>query len=140
MAAQQQAIRNSMQQMNESIGEKSGVLGRMDNITDEMKKVIDDMQAMNYSRETIQRQEKILSRMIDAQKSVREKEYSKKRKAEVGKQYVNKDPLELKETINERKEKLRKELKQALQEGYSIDYEKIIEEYFRNLNNQIESN
>ena len=61
-------------------------------------------------------------------------------KAEVGKQYARKNPSELQESINERKEKLRKELKRALEEGYSLDYEKLIEEYFRNLNNNLETN
>ena len=76
----------------------------------------------------------------NAQKSVREREYSKKRKAEVGKQYARKNPSELQQAINARKERLRKDLKQALEEGYSIDYEKLIEEYFRNLNSQLEPN
>jgi uncharacterized protein DUF4175 len=140
MAAQQQALRKSLEQLNSEMGNRSDVLGRMDNIADEMKKVVEDMQMMNYSTKTIQRQQNILSRMLDAQKSVREREYSKKRKAEVGKQYARKNLSELQESVNERKERLRKELKRALEEGYSIDYEKLIEEYFRNLNNQMESN
>jgi len=140
MAAQQEAIRKSMEQLNSEMGNRPDILGRMDNIADEMKKVVEDMQGMKYSRKTIQRQQRILSRMLDAQKSVREREYSKKRKAEVGKQYARKNPSELQETVNVRKEKLRKELKQALEEGYSIDYEKLIEEYFRNLNSQLETN
>jgi len=140
MAAQQEALRKSLEQLNSEMGNRSDVLGRMDNIADEMKKVVEDMQKMNYSKKTIQRQQNILSRMLDAQKSVREREYSKKRKAEVGKQYAHKNPSELQESVNEKKERLRKELKRALEEGYSIDYEKLIEEYFRNLNKQIETN
>jgi len=122
------------------MGNRSDILGRVDNIAEEMKKVVEDMQGLKYSRKTIQRQQRILSRMLDAQKSVREREYSKKRKAEVGKQYARKNPSELQETVNARKEKLRKELKQALEEGYSIDYEKLIEEYFKNLNSKLETN
>ena len=138
MAAQQDALRKSLEQLNSEMGNRSDVLGRMDNIADEMKKVVEDMQKMNYSAKTIQRQQNILSRMLDAQKSVRERKYSKKRKAEVGKQYARKSPSNLQESVNERKARLRKELKRALEEGYSIDYEKLIEEYFKNLNSQIE--
>ena len=138
MAAQQEAIRKSMEQLNSEMGNRSDVLGRMDNMAEEMKKVVEDMQKMNYSAKTIQRQQNILSRMLDAQKSVRERKYSKKRKAEVGKQYARKSPSNLQESVNERKARLRKELKRALEEGYSIDYEKLIEEYFKNLNSQIE--
>jgi len=98
------------------------------------------MKSLNYDRKTIERQQNILSRMLDAQKSVREREYSRKRKAEVGKEYARQSPSELAETVDEKKAKLRKELKQALEEGYSIDYEKLIEEYFRNLNESVEKN
>jgi len=140
MAAQQEALRKSMEQLSSEMGNRSDILGRVDNIAEEMKKVVEDMQGLKYSRKTIQRQQRILSRMLDAQKSVREREYSKKRKAEVGKQYVQKSPSELQETVNAKKERLRRDLKRALEEGYSIDYEKLIEEYFRNLNSQLESN
>lgn len=140
MAAQQEALRKSLEQLNKEMGNRSDILGRIDNIGDEMKKVVKDMQTLNYDRRTIERQQNILSRMLDAQKSVRERQYSRKRKAEVGKEYARKSPSELAESIDEEKAKLRKELKQALQEGYSIDYEKLIEEYFRNLNEIIEKN
>lgn len=140
MAAQQEAIRKSMQQLNDQMGERSDILGRMDNIGEEMKKVVEDMQKMKYDQKTIQRQQNILSRMLDAQKSVRERKYSKKRTAEVGKQYARKNPSELQDSIDAKKEQLRKELMRALNEGYSIDYEKLIEEYFRKLNSQVETN
>ena len=140
MAAQQEALRKSLQQLNKEMGNRSDILGRMDNIGEEMKKVVKEMQAMNYDKKTIERQQNILSRMLDAQKSVREREYSRKRKAEVGKQYARKSPSELLESVNAKKDRLRRELKSALEEGYSIDYEKLIEEYFRNLNNNIENN
>jgi hypothetical protein len=140
MAAQQEALRKSLENLNKEIGNRSDILGRMDNIGEEMKKVVEDMQAMNYDRKTIERQQSILSRMLDAQKSVREREYSRKRKAEIGKQYARKNPSELIKSVNERKNMLKKELKRALEEGYYIDYEKLIEEYFRNLNNNNETN
>jgi hypothetical protein len=87
-------------------------------------------------RRTIERQEQILTRMLDAQKSVREREYSKERKREVGKAYARKSPGENMDTEDERAKKLQTDLMRALNEGYNPDYEKLIEEYFKTLNQE----
>ena len=54
--------------------------------------------------------------------------------AEIGKNYFRRSPSEKMETIDKRKEKLSKDLLKALQEGYNPDYEKLIENYFKKLN------
>ena len=133
MAAEQSAIQRSLEQLHDEIGNRSDILGRLDNMSQEMEEVIKDLESLKIDRKTIARQEKILSRMLDAQKSVREKEYSRKRKAEIGKEYVQKSPSENLDILDAQAEKLRLSMMQALQEGYNPDYEKIIEDYFRQL-------
>ena len=90
-------------------------------------------------RKVIERQERILSRLLDAQKSIREKEYSKKRIAEREKQIVGKSPPNLKQTILNNEDYLRKELMDALDEGYSAEYKEYIKKYFEKLYRQIEN-
>jgi hypothetical protein len=111
-------------------------LGRLGKISEDMEKVAKDLQALKMDRRTIERQEQILTRMLDAQKSVREREYSKERKREVGKSYARKSPGENMDTEDERAKKLQADLMRALQEGYNPDYEKLIEEYFKTLNRE----
>ena len=72
--------------------------------------------------------------MLDAQKSVREREISRKRKAESGKEYARKIPSDLLNSEDKEKIETGKSLQEALKEGYTPDYEKLIEEYFRKLN------
>jgi hypothetical protein len=134
MAAQQRALQRAMEQMHDQSGERSDVLGRLDKIAEEMKEVADAMSQMRLDRKTIERQQRILSRMLDASKSMREKEYSRQRKAEVGKEYVRRSPSGQQETEDERKARLSRDLMRALQEGYAPDYEKLIEAYFKALN------
>ncbi len=138
MAAQQEALRKSLEQLNGEMSEQSDVLGDLDKIGEDMEKVVKELTAMKIDRKTIERQQKILSRMLDAQKSVREREYSHQRKAEVGKDYTRKRPSKLMDATDEERARLKRELKQALEEGYSADYEKLIEEYFRQLNKELE--
>jgi hypothetical protein len=136
MAAEQRALQNSLEQLYNETGDRSDILGRLGNMVDEMEEVVKDLESLKIDRNTIARQQKILSRMLDAQKSVREKEYSRKRKAEIGKNYARKSPSEKTEAINKHAERLRLSLIQALQEGYNPDYEKIIEDYFRRLSQE----
>ena len=46
-----------------------------------MEEIIDDFKNQDVQRKTIERQQQILSRMIDSQKSIRQKDFSEKRKA-----------------------------------------------------------
>ena len=135
LAGEQRAIQESLEQMHENEGDKN-TLGRLGKITEEMEEVLKDLEALKIDRHTIDRQERILTRMLDAQKSVREREYSKERKAEIGKEYARKSPGEDMDTEDTRAKKLQDDLLRALQEGYNPDYEKLIEEYFKTLNQE----
>ena len=137
MAAEQQAIQKSMEDISKDMENRSDILGRLDHMANEMGEVVEELQSLNIDRKTIDRQQQILSRMLDAQKSVREKEYSKKRLAEVGKQYKRKQPDDPTNIEDPRMKQLSLDLNRALQEGFNPDYEKLIEEYFRALNADI---
>ena len=137
MAAEQQAIKESMENLGQQVKDNSDVLGDVDHMAKEMEEVVKDLQAMQIDRKTIERQQTILSRMLDAQKSVREKEYSKKRQAEVGKEYAQKSPGQPRNYEDLKLKQLNLDLLRALQEGYGPDYEKIIETYFKSLNADI---
>ncbi len=137
-AAQQQMIRNSLEKMNEQMGNRQDVLGRLNELGEEMEKVIDDLKKQKLDPKVIERQQKILSRMLDAQKSVREKEHSKKRLAEHEKNVVTKSPPQLKKEMIERENKLRKDMLEALKEGYSAEYKAYIKSYYDILSRQSE--
>jgi hypothetical protein len=111
----------------------SEVLGSLDNIAEEMKKVEKDFANQNITRDTINRQNRILSRMLDAQKSVHRREFSRERQAESGKNYVTTSPDELPSSLGERENQLEKALLRAKKEGYSRDYLEVIEKYFKAL-------
>ena len=100
---------------------------------EEMEKVVKDLKAQKLDRKVIERQERILSRLLDAQKSIREKEYSKKRQAEREKHILAKSPPDLKKELLQREDQLRKQLMEALEEGYSQEYRELIKLYYENL-------
>ena len=134
MASEQRALQKAMENLAGEMQNKSDILGDLDQMAKEMGEVVKDLQSLKLDRKTIDRQQQILSRMLDAQKSVREKEYSKKRLAEVGKEYRRKSPNDRTNVEDPRMKQLSLDLIRALQEGFNPDYEKLIEEYFRALN------
>jgi hypothetical protein len=137
MAAQQRALQKSLEKLSEGMQNRSDVLGDLNHMTNEMGEVVEELQQLKLDRKTIERQQKILSRMLDAQKSVQQKEYSKKRLAEVGKDYMRRSPSDPKDAEDKKLKQLSRDLLRALQEGYSRDYEKLIEAYFRALNTDV---
>ena len=134
LAAQQEALRQQMQELHDQYGERGDMLGRLDALGEEMKKVADDLQNMRVDRRTIERQERILSRLLDAQKSVHRREYSRKRKAETGTEFNRRSP-EFPSDLMEENERLLDIIKKALQEKYPRKYERLIKAYFKSLQN-----
>jgi hypothetical protein len=133
LAAEQRQVRKSMETLAREAGGMSEILGSMDKIVDDMKKVEQDLGSQQITRDTINRQNRILSRMLDAQKSVNKREFSRERQAETGKQYLVNSPDDLPADRGERMNQLQKELLRAKKEGFTRDYLQIIENYFKAL-------
>ncbi len=133
LAAEQGAVRKSMEELAKEAGNLSEILGSMDKIVEDMKEVEKDFAQQNVNRETIERQNRILSRMLDSQRSMREREYSQKRKAETGKEYLSISPDGLPADLGERRSRLQQDLLRAKSEGYTRDYLELIRKYFEAL-------
>jgi hypothetical protein len=140
LAAEQEHVRKSAEQLAKEAGEMDEILGDMDKIVDDMKDVEKDFYNNNINRQTIQRQNKILSRMLDAQKSMKEREYTNKREAETGQTVIAESPDDLPNNLGERKSQLQQDLLKAKKEGYTKDYLDLIRKYFKVLSEQDEYN
>ena len=72
--------------------------------------------------------------MLDTQRSVHRRDFSKKRLAEAAKFYESTDPGVLPENLGEGIRPLEENLMKALHEGFSRDFEELIRKYFESLN------
>ncbi len=133
LAARQAALSQAMKQLSENMGQRKDMLGRVDQLSEEMDKVVKDLLKNNLNRKTIERQRQILSRLLDAQKSMKEKEYSQKRKAERGEPFKARDPGKLGATAEAEKMLIEQAMRRALNAGYSSDLRPLIEAYFNEL-------
>lgn len=140
LAAQQGKAMQAMQELAKEQKEQSGggkkALGSLDRIAQEMKEVMTDMETGSITDETIKRQDKILSRLLDATLSMNERDYEKKRESKSGTDMQRKSPDQL--NINGLKAN-NGNTPQENQIQFTKDYEQIIRMYFEQLNKQVNS-
>lgn len=135
LARQQEAVRKSLEQLQreaQKSPEKDRVLGDLQKIADEMKEVVEQLQQNNVNPSTVQQQERILSRLLQAQRSMRERDFEQKRRATAGVTPTRRTPVELSQHDNE--SSLRRDLQRAMEAGYSKDYLDLIRKYYEALN------
>jgi len=132
---QQDLIRKSLQQLNEeakTTGKSKSLAADMEDILNKMQEVITNMNNTKIDDDVIQTQERILSKLLDAQRSVNERDFDKNRKSYTGKDILKQSPANF-ALDDEKKNALREELMKAISEGYNKDYEELIKKYFEEL-------
>ena len=133
LAAQQRQLAKAMNELQKQYGGHSNVLGNMQEMARQMDEVAKRMALSQLDRETIQRQKKILSRLLDAQRSVRQRDFSKRRKSEAGKNFVARNPGALPVEILQKRDRLREDILRAKKAGYSEDFLNLIQSYYEAL-------
>jgi len=131
LAEKQGALRQALEKLRNEAGPNQHQ-SMLDNVIEEMKQTEEELYKYKLDRELIERQKKIISRLLDAQKSIRKEDYEKNRKSKTGQEFLareNPDPLP--QELG--KDKLRELIQQALRESYPKEYELYIREYFKKL-------
>jgi predicted metal-dependent hydrolase len=129
-------IQKSLQQLNEeakSSGQSKKLSSNLEEILKEMEEVVADIRSNNVDDELLQKQEHILSKLLDAQRSINERDYEKERESFAGQNFQRETPPELMLSTEEGLQKLRDELLNSSKEGYKKDYEELIRKYFEAL-------
>ena len=136
LAQEQEVIRKSLEQLNKESkesGQSKKMPANLEKILEDMKEVVTDMKTQKLGDELIQKQERILSKLLDAQKSINERDFEKERESLAGKNFRRESPAPLLLNSEEGKDKLRDELLKAIREGYLKDYEDLIRKYYEAL-------
>ena len=141
LAQEQQLIKKSLEQLNKEsreTGQSKKLTADLEKVLEEMQEVITGMKTQKIDDNLIQTQERILSKLLDAQRSINERDFEKTRESTAGNNFNRESPPEL--STEEGREKLRDELLKAIREGYSKDYEELIRKYFELLEKKESSN
>ena len=136
LAQQQQMIQKSLEQLNKETketGQSKKLAGNLEDIINEIKEVVQNMNTQKVDDDLIESQNRILSKLLDAQRSINERDFEKNRESNEGKNIAQDSPGELLLNNKEILDRLRDQLLNAAKEGYSKDYQELIKKYFEAL-------
>jgi len=136
LAGQQGSLSKSLQELAQEAknsGDFSKILGDLDKIAKEMTEVQTSLSQGEVNPGTTSKQERILSRLLESQKSLRERDYEKRRTAQSGTNVVREGPSAINFGSQEGRNRLREELFQVREGKYARDYEELIRKYFEQL-------
>ncbi len=138
LARQQMQLREALKQIENGMGSDSRMLGDLGKIGEEMEEVAKKLQGKRPSQKIHEQQERILSRLLDAQRSATKKDFSKKRKSETAGSnpfWTGRDSLP--DDLGETRNQLYEELIFSLKQDYTREEQALIREYINRLETKI---
>lgn len=134
MAAQQQALSQMMQQLAGEISQYREILGRFDNLAGEMEEASREIAQGKVGQRLQDRQQRILQRLLDAQRSLSTGKASEERIAETSRDgYESIAPGQLPHDLGEREIFLREAMHEALRADFPPEYRSWIRSYYERL-------
>jgi len=133
MAQQQQQIREALQKINtEENKDGKGSMGNLNQLIKEMKLTESDLVNKRIEEETIKRQQNLLTKMLDAEKAMKEQDQDGKRESKTGKDF----PPSYHKMLEQfkRREISETELLQKLPPNLNYYYKNKISDYLKSLN------
>lgn len=134
LRARQQRLQEQMQTLSqEDVAQQ--MTGDLDRIADEMEQALQDMQNPRNERDVLDRQQRIVTQMLQAQRALQSQGQSEQRQGQEATDVERRrSPSEL--PPEEAAEVLRQGLLDAIEGNYSDEYERLIRRYFEALEAQ----
>ena len=130
-AARQAELRRALEAMQEQKMEQGKGSELLQEIIDEMDKVEVDLVNKRLDNELMLRQQDILTKLLEAERAEREREFDNKRKAEIGEEKLKELPPELKEYLKERESQI--DLYNKISPSLRPYFRQLVDEYYKSL-------
>jgi hypothetical protein len=131
LAARQEAIRRGIEEA-EKQEQEGDMLGRLDDAKRDMDEVAKKLQEGRLD-DISDQQNKILSRLLDAQRSVNRREFDDQRESRSGQDVSRPSPPPLARDLMQPKDRAERDLLRARAERYPAEYRDLVESYLRRL-------
>ncbi len=129
LSKQQNAIRKQLQQIQQNGGARGDEIGsKLERMIEQMEETINDLRGGAVDPTLINRQQTILSRMLEAEKAIQERDEEERREGKSGKDFERVSPPDI--TLEELEKQIQKRLNDPNFSKYSPDYQQLIERYF----------
>lgn len=130
-AAKQAAMRKALEEMAKQKGEQGQNTKELQEIIDQMNKIEEDLVNKRLDGELLKRQQEIKTRLLEAEKAERQREWDNKRKADVGKDKKRDLPHSLQAYLKKREAEI--EMYQKVSPALRPYYKYLVDEYYREL-------
>jgi len=135
LAAEQGTVRKTLGELQNEFGNRREILGRIDAISDEMKDIEEMLEDGQTGPELFDRQLRIYSRMLDMQKSLSRRDFTRERIATSAEDIWRASPGPLEDDGDILQQSFQNRLNEYLREGYPRQYEQQIKAYFKAISN-----
>ena len=132
MAAEQEQIRQALKKAEEKYGpgEKGKSPGKS-GLPEQMEETESDLVNKKITRELIERQQQILTRLLETEKAMREREQDEKRKGETAKDYERRLPEAFEEYLKQKEKET--ELLKSVPPRLNPYYKREVDNYFKRI-------
>jgi hypothetical protein len=133
MAAEQERIRKALQQMQEKMNEENGGSNPGNQLPGKMEQTEMELVNKQLTDQLIKRQQEILTRLLETEKSAREQDMDEERKGETAKDYEKEIPKVFEEYLRLKEKEV--ELLKTVPPKLFPYYKKEVSEYFKRMGN-----
>ncbi len=134
LAEEQARIREQLEEIRRDEESQRELLGRLDQAGREMKEVEEVLRQGAMDGELEEKQQRILSRLLDAQRSVNRRDYDPQRQSRPGEDVARTSPAELPAELLRQSDRFRQDLLKSELDRYPPQYRAFVETYLRLLN------
>ena len=134
LAEEQARIRAELEEIQRTEQAKQELLGRLDQTQKEMKEVEEVLKNGSADDQLEEKQTRILSRLLDAQRSVNRRDYDPQRESRPGEDALRAAPAELPADLLKQNDRFRQDLLKSELDRYPAQYRALVEAYLRQLN------
>ncbi|MDI6400407.1 hypothetical protein QLX67_00235 [Balneolaceae bacterium ANBcel3] len=140
MARQQNEIREQLRRLQQQSGRGGDrLMSEIQRLSEEMEDTINDLRGGSTDEILVQRQQNILSRMLEVEESVYKRdEDEEERLGETAEDYERRSVQEL--TLEELRQRVRAGVEQSDYSRFNEEYQKLIERYFQLIEEYLEGN
>lgn len=134
LAAEQRRIYEALEQLRRDVRGMGGAEKRVGAIEEEVEDVVEDMQRQRLTQQTLERQQHILQRMLDASRSIHTQgEDERRRRSRTGEDQEYAGPAWLPDDLGQSYDALRDAMQRALRAPYPDEYRSAIQHYYEQL-------
>ena len=134
LADEQRRIREQLEEVRRDEEAKKSLLGRLEETQKDMQQAEERMRQGQMDQTLEQQQTQILSRLLDASRSINRRDFDPEREARRGEDVAHRSPAPLSRDLFRENDRLRQDLLKADADRVPARYRTLIEAYLKSLN------